>query len=50
MQLEEGWRLTDLAASIELFEKSFLAGCQRSSKNQLGVKSREAANTPSLAF
>ncbi len=44
LQIEEGWRTTDLAPSIELFERGFLAGCQRASRAQLGMLSREAAS------
>eukprot|EP00983_Pelagomonas_calceolata_P089777 1157345-Pelagomonas_calceolata.AAC.18 len=42
--IEEGWRSTDLAPCIELFERKFLSGCQRSNRSQLGMLSREAAS------
>ncbi|KAF5828599.1 hypothetical protein DUNSADRAFT_17335 [Dunaliella salina] len=43
-KIEEGWKATDLAPCIELFERKFLSGCQRSNRSQLGMLSREAAN------
>lgn len=43
-KIEEGWRSTDLAPCIELFERKFLSGCQRSNRSQLGMLSREAAS------
>jgi len=49
-QLEECWQRSDMAPSISLFERKFLAGCLKASKEQLGARSRGAAATPSLAF
>jgi hypothetical protein len=43
VQIEEGWRSTDLAPCIELFETGFLGGCQRSNRMQLSQLSAEGA-------